>query len=46
MSTKNFCRILLIVMAVCVLITLVHLGYILYVFPNASIIKFIANELW
>lgn len=46
MSTKIFYRVLLIILAVCALFTLAHLGYILYVFPNASIIKFIANELW
>ena len=46
MSSKAFSRILLVVLGVCILLTLAHMGYVLFAYKNSSIIKLIACELW
>lgn len=38
--------VLIVVAAVCVLVTLIHFAYAIYAYQHCSIIYFIAKELW
>ncbi|MBR0341821.1 MAG: hypothetical protein Q4D71_03075 [Oscillospiraceae bacterium] len=46
MEEKKFFRLLIIVVVICTVITLLHLGYDLWAYRHASIITFIAKEIW
>ncbi len=46
MKTKTFLIVLSVVVAVCVLCTLAHFAYAAYAYQHASIIQFVAKELW
>lgn len=46
MTERNFFRILIAVIAVCAVLTAVHLIYDFYAYQHCSIIYFIAKELW
>ena len=46
MKTKTFLIVLSVLAAVCVLCTLAHFAYAAYAYQHASIIQFIAKELW
>ncbi len=46
MSESRFTRLLIAVIAACLLATAVHAGYIVYAYQHASIIRFIAGEVW
>lgn len=46
MNDRIFRRILLALLAVALIVTLVHVGYVVYAYKNASIIFFIGKELW
>ena len=46
MSDKKFFRILIAIIVVGLLVTALHLFYIVRAYPNASIIQFIAREWW
>ncbi len=46
MQNDKFIKILYTVLILCALITIIHMGYIVYAYRNSSIIRFIARELW
>lgn len=46
MKTNTFLKILLVVLIVCLILTAVHIIYSFYAYEHASIIYFIAKELW
>ena len=46
MSDKIFTRLLITVLAVCLILTIVHLAYAIYAYQHCSIIYFIGKELW
>ena len=46
MKEKTFYRLLIIVVAICLLATLSHLVYCIYAYQHCSIIYFIGKELW
>jgi len=46
MSDKLFYRLLFAVVAVGVVLTLAHAAYMIYAYPNSSIIYFVSKELW
>ena len=46
MKDQTFRKILLAVVGICIVLTLVHLAYIVYAYQHCSIIYFIAKELW
>ncbi len=46
MSDKIFIRLLITVLAVCLILTIVHLAYAIYAYQHCSIIYFIGKELW
>ncbi len=46
MEEKKFFRLLLFIVVICAIITLAHFGYDVWAYKHASIITFIAKELW
>ncbi|MBQ3003593.1 MAG: hypothetical protein IJD82_07670 [Clostridia bacterium] len=46
MKTKLFQRVMIAVLALCLLLTAVHVIYAVYAYQHGSIIYFIAKELW
>lgn len=46
MKETTFCKLLIAVVAVCLLLTVAHLCYAVYAYQHCSIIQFIAKELW
>lgn len=46
MKRKTYFKILIAVVAVCVVLTLAHLIYAINAYQHCSIIYFIAKELW
>ncbi|MBQ8834286.1 MAG: hypothetical protein IJ001_05110 [Oscillospiraceae bacterium] len=46
MSEKTFTRVLIAVIAVCLMLTIAHFAYAVYAYQHCSIIEFIARELW
>lgn len=46
MSEKIFARVLIAVIAVCLMLTIAHFAYAVYAYQHCSIIEFIARELW
>jgi len=46
MSEKLFLKLLILVLAVCVIGTLIHFIYAIYAYQHCSIIYFIGKELW
>ena len=46
MTDRVFFRVLLAVVAVCMLLTLAHFLYAVYAYQHCSIIYFIGKELW
>lgn len=46
MSDKTFMRILIAVLAVGVLLTGLHMAYVVHAYRNSSIIYFISQEWW
>lgn len=46
MSEKTFTRVLIAVIAVCLMLTIAHFAYTVYAYQHCSIIEFIARELW
>ncbi len=46
MKDRIFMRVLICIIAVCILLTAVHLLYAVYAYQHCSIIQFIARELW
>ena len=46
MSDKLFYRLLFAVVVVGAVITLAHAAYMVYAYPNSSIIHFVSKELW
>ena len=46
MKDKVFYGVLFALLGIGVLVTLAHLAYMLYAYPNSSIIYFVSKELW
>ncbi len=46
MTDRTFLKIMAVVIAVCLLLTVAHLIYDIYAYQHCSIIYFIAKELW
>ena len=46
MKEKTFYKVLIAVVALCALATVAHGCYAVYAYQHASIIQFIAKELW
>ncbi|MBO5420988.1 MAG: hypothetical protein J6A67_03485 [Clostridia bacterium] len=46
MTERTYFRILIAIIAVCVVLTVAHLMYDFYAYQHCSIIHFIAKELW
>ena len=46
MSENKYLKIMLSIVILGILFTLIHLGYIIYAYPNSSIIRFVSRELW
>lgn len=46
MKEKTFERLVLIVIAVCLMLTLIHLAFVIHGYLHCSIIEFIAKEPW
>ena len=46
MKESTFYKLLILITAVCLLLTAVHLCYAVYAYQHCSIIQFIAKELW
>ena len=46
MKDTTFTKVLIAVVAVCLLLTVAHVCYAVYAYQHASIIQFIAKELW
>ena len=46
MKDSTFIKILVVVMAICIVLTLAHLIYAVYAYNHCSIIYFIGKELW
>ena len=46
MKDQSFRKVLLAVVGICLLLTIAHLAYAVYVYQHCSIIYFIAKELW
>lgn len=46
MKAVNFRRVLYAVLAVCIILTIAHLIYIIFAYQHSSIIHFISKELW
>lgn len=46
MKDKLFLKLLIAILAVCLLATVIHLIYAVYAYQHCSIIYFIGKELW
>ena len=46
MSDKVFLRLLTVILAVCIVLTIAHLAWAIYAYGHCSIIYFIGKELW
>ena len=46
MQEKKYLRLLVFIVVICSVLTLLHLGYDLWAYRHASIITFIAKEIW
>lgn len=46
MSNKLFVKLLIAVLAICLVLTVAHLVYAIYAYQHCSIIYFIGKELW
>ena len=46
MSEKTFTRVLIALVAVCLVLTFAHFAWAVYAYQHCSIIEFIARELW
>lgn len=46
MNKKIFYRVITAVIAVCIVLTIAHFAYDVFAYRHASIIYFIAKELW
>ena len=46
MKEKTYKRLLAVTIAVCFILTAVHMGYIIYAYKNSSISYFISQEIW
>ncbi|MBR5386238.1 MAG: hypothetical protein IK142_01495 [Clostridiales bacterium] len=46
MNDKKFIKALVITLLVCIVLTVAHMGYIMYAYENSSIIYFISQEFW
>ena len=46
MKEKTFYKVLIALVALCALATVAHICYAVYSYQHASIIQFIAKELW
>ena len=46
MNTKTFRIVFAAVLGLCLLLTAAHFAYAVYAYEHASIIRFIAGELW
>ena len=46
MNDKTFAKVLIALVALCALATVAHICYAVYAYQHASIIQFIAKELW
>lgn len=46
MKDKVFYSLLFVLLGTGILVTLSHLAYMLYAYPNSSIIYFVSKELW
>lgn len=46
MKDKVFYRVLIAVIALCLVLTVAHLCYVIQAYQHCSIIQFIAEELW
>ena len=46
MKEKSFYKVLIALVALCALATVAHICYAVYAYQHASIIQFIAKELW
>ena len=46
MKTNRFQNIMIVVIALCLLLTVAHVIYAVYAYQHSSIIYFIAKELW
>lgn len=46
MSDKTFLKVLIAVLTLGVIITGLHMAYIVYAYKNSSIIYFISQEIW
>ncbi len=46
MKERTYMRVLLGVIAVCLVLTVAHMAYAIYAYQHCSIIEFIAKELW
>lgn len=46
MSNKLFVKLLIAVLAICLVLTIAHLVYAIYAYQHCSIIYFIGKELW
>ena len=46
MNAKTFAKVLIALVVLCAVATLAHICYAVYAYQHASIIQFIAKELW
>ena len=46
MNDKTFAKVLIALVVLCAVATLAHICYAVYAYQHASIIQFIAKELW
>ena len=46
MKNRTFTKVLIALIGVALLLTVIHLGYIVYAYQHSSIVYFIAKELW
>jgi hypothetical protein len=46
MKAKTFYKVLIALVVLCALATVAHICYAVYAYQHASIIQFIAKELW
>ena len=46
MSGRGYQKLLAAVIAVCLLLTLLHVGYAVYAYRHSSVIQFIGREWW
>ena len=46
MSDRMYLKALTFMLIVCTVLTLAHMGYIVYAYRNSSIIYYISQEIW